>query len=246
MSEHASTPASMQAPNETSTNQPKSTSVMAILGLVFSFFLPLLGLIFSIIGMGQTKNNKQGGRGLAIAGLILSIVFMLISTLWIILIIIAAATSDTTSSDIDFGSSSSSSLFEEEKTETEKVKVNESAVADGVEMVVTSVDTNYQTTDQFAKPASGNKLLLVNVSTVNVGDDSQYVSEFDFKVRTSNGEEITSSYISGLENELTDSSLAPNGTKKGSIVFEVPASDNGLVLVFDPNTFSGNSVEVTL
>ena len=51
-------------------------SGMAIAGFVLSFlwFLSILGLIFSIIGMKQTKDNKKKGRGLAIAGLVISIV----------------------------------------------------------------------------------------------------------------------------------------------------------------------------
>jgi hypothetical protein len=58
---------------------PQRTNVMAILGLVFAFIFSPLGIIFSAIGLSQTKKRGEGGRGLAIAGLILSIVFLLIS-----------------------------------------------------------------------------------------------------------------------------------------------------------------------
>ncbi len=52
-----------------------SYSGMAIAGFVLSFFVPILGIIFSAVGMGQTKNAAMKGRGLAIAGLTISIVF---------------------------------------------------------------------------------------------------------------------------------------------------------------------------
>lgn len=55
------------------------TNGMAIAGFVLSFFCSLLGLIFSIIGLNQTKQRNQGGRGLAIAGIIISIVSILIA-----------------------------------------------------------------------------------------------------------------------------------------------------------------------
>ena len=52
------------------------TNGMAVAGFVCSLIVCWpLGLIFSIIGMNQTKADpSQGGRGLAIAGLVISIV----------------------------------------------------------------------------------------------------------------------------------------------------------------------------
>jgi len=59
---------------------PKKTNGMAITGFVTSFFCGVLGIVFSAIGLSQTgKNPNQGGRGLAIAGLIISIVSLVIS-----------------------------------------------------------------------------------------------------------------------------------------------------------------------
>jgi hypothetical protein len=61
------------------TGAPK-TNGMAITGFVCSLLCWPLGLIFSIIGMNQTgKDPSQGGRGLALAGLIISIVFAVIT-----------------------------------------------------------------------------------------------------------------------------------------------------------------------
>jgi hypothetical protein len=52
------------------------TSGMAIAGFVLSFFCGLLGLIFSLIGYNECKasNGTIGGEGLALAGIIISIV----------------------------------------------------------------------------------------------------------------------------------------------------------------------------
>lgn len=65
-------------------NAPQKTNGMAIAGFVCSFLCWPLGLIFSILGMSQTsKDPSQGGRGLAIAGLVLSIVSaVIIFVLW--------------------------------------------------------------------------------------------------------------------------------------------------------------------
>ena len=60
--------------------EKKGTNVFAILGFIFAFVLPPLGLVFSIIGLATS--GKYGGKlkGMAIAGLIISIVFI---ALWL-------------------------------------------------------------------------------------------------------------------------------------------------------------------
>ena len=49
------------------------TNTMAILGLVFAFVAWPLGIVFSALGLDQTRQRREGGRGLALAGLIVSI-----------------------------------------------------------------------------------------------------------------------------------------------------------------------------
>lgn len=63
----ASAPAPVQ-------EEKKGSNVFAILGFIFAFIISPLGLVFSIIGLAMS--GKFGGRqkGLAIAGLIISII----------------------------------------------------------------------------------------------------------------------------------------------------------------------------
>ena len=68
-------------PEETGSNG------MAIAGFVLSFFIPLLGLIFSIIGLNRANQRiDQSGRGLSIAGIILSSLFMLAALTRVVII----------------------------------------------------------------------------------------------------------------------------------------------------------------
>jgi hypothetical protein len=64
---------------------PTRTSGMAIAGFVLSFFCALLGLIFSCIGYSECKksNGTVTGEGLAIAGIIISILMFLINIVYI-------------------------------------------------------------------------------------------------------------------------------------------------------------------
>ena len=70
--------------------QPQGTNTLAILGFVFAFVLAPVGIVLSALGLKQTKQRNEGGRGLALAGLILSIVFTVIGLLAIVLIAVAA------------------------------------------------------------------------------------------------------------------------------------------------------------
>lgn len=49
-----------------------TTNIMAILSLIFSFIFFPLGLIFGIIALKQIKQNNESGKGIAIAGVIIS------------------------------------------------------------------------------------------------------------------------------------------------------------------------------
>src|SRR5207245_2874109 len=55
---------------------PGGTNTMAVLGLVFAFLLPVLGVVFSAVGLAQTRRRGQAGRGLAVAGLVVSLVLV--------------------------------------------------------------------------------------------------------------------------------------------------------------------------
>ncbi|GHU07105.1 hypothetical protein FACS189431_1140 [Alphaproteobacteria bacterium] len=69
----------------------QKTNTMAILGLVFAFLFPILGLIFSIVAKGQIKKTGEGGAGLATAGLIISIIIMVIGIIFAIISTVLAA-----------------------------------------------------------------------------------------------------------------------------------------------------------
>lgn len=89
---------------------PQKTNTMAILGLVFAFLFQPLGIIFSAIGLSQIKKTHEKGRGLALTGLILSIVFLLLGLVLFFFVFAAvqeaveqAAVGETQAADADPG-----------------------------------------------------------------------------------------------------------------------------------------------
>jgi Domain of unknown function (DUF4190) len=62
--------------------------VCSLVGVIPCFWgfqiLGLLGTIFGFVGLKQTKSGERGGRGLAIAGVVIGIILLLIcAAIWI-------------------------------------------------------------------------------------------------------------------------------------------------------------------
>ena len=62
-------------------------NIYALFGFVFAFFQPLIGIVFSIIGMCKSKDYGSG-KGIAIAGLISSIIILIIAAVSVYFIIL--------------------------------------------------------------------------------------------------------------------------------------------------------------
>jgi hypothetical protein len=83
---------------------------MAILALVFAFVFSPLGIVFGIIGLRQVRERREGGRGLAMAGLVLGVIFTLLSILALVALLVAAkSVSDSVESSVSRAPSASSS-----------------------------------------------------------------------------------------------------------------------------------------
>jgi hypothetical protein len=74
--------------------QPQGTSGLAIAGLIFAFVIAPIGFILSLIAVFKTGPGKAKGRGLAIAGLVLSSLFVIGGIVTVV--IVANAVSDST------------------------------------------------------------------------------------------------------------------------------------------------------
>ncbi len=62
----------------------KKYNTMSIVGFILSFFISIVGLILSIIGMRQCDERGEAGKGLAVAGVIISALGLLASVILII------------------------------------------------------------------------------------------------------------------------------------------------------------------
>jgi len=69
--------------------QQPPTNGMAIAGIILAFFVPILGLIFGIIGLNKsnTPEYRGEGKGLAIAAIVISAISLIISLICSVYII---------------------------------------------------------------------------------------------------------------------------------------------------------------
>jgi hypothetical protein len=94
---------------------------MAVAGFVLSFFVGVLGLIFSIIGLRHSSDPGRGGRGLAIAGIVISALNMAFWALVLLGLGARSTTPDgTAGSTLDAAGSSPTSAAPAPGSETVK------------------------------------------------------------------------------------------------------------------------------
>jgi predicted Zn finger-like uncharacterized protein/prepilin-type processing-associated H-X9-DG protein len=65
--------------------------IFGILGFCLPILGSLLGIIFGIVGISKTRDNRAGGRGIAVAGLVLGIVTLLAAPVWIAILLPAVS-----------------------------------------------------------------------------------------------------------------------------------------------------------
>ncbi len=128
---------------------PQKTNTMAILALVFAFIIPLVGFILALVAMSKIKKSNEGGKGLAIAGLIISIVLMITQIIAGILFTVGvinfgrsvdSATTTTTTTGTNNNSTSSSTT-----TNTSNYSADENKAITIVNSYLQAIKTeNYQ------------------------------------------------------------------------------------------------------
>lgn len=77
--------------NALSQSSENQTNVLAIVGFIFSFFIAIVGLVCSIIGYKKSAELNGNGRGLALAGIIISAIEIALFAVLIIILIAGIA-----------------------------------------------------------------------------------------------------------------------------------------------------------
>lgn len=134
-------------------------------------------------------------------------------------------------------SSSNNSSKSAQSNKSKTFKIGDVVALDGLNLSVTKVDKSNG--DDFEKPKSGNEFVIIHVKIANKGTEKIDYNPLYFKVQNSKGQ-ITDETFTTIDQDTTLNSgeLAPNGEVEGTIAFEEPQGDKGLVLQFQDDIFS--------
>jgi peptidyl-prolyl cis-trans isomerase B (cyclophilin B) len=67
------------------------TNTLAIIALVASFFISIVGIVLGHVALNQIKTTGEGGRGLAIAALVIGYLSVAVGVIVVFIVIGAAA-----------------------------------------------------------------------------------------------------------------------------------------------------------
>lgn len=81
------------APGQNPYSAPARTNTLALIAFVSSFFISLAGIICGHIAISQIRKTGEGGKGFAIAGLVIGYAALAISLLFFLLAITAVGVS---------------------------------------------------------------------------------------------------------------------------------------------------------
>lgn len=206
------------APQTTSTPteppRPARTSGLGIAGIVIgimailgswvpilnnvTFFVGLIGLVLSIVGVIKCMRGKSSGKGVSIAGIALNVIAMAL----------VLATQGLYGAAIDSVTDSGADAV------TYSQNGKSATTKDGLKITVNSVTPNVK--DDY----SSDKLTRVSVTYKNTGDEKASINPYDWKGVTKSGEEVDVTLFTSDKKALESKDLVKGGTTTGNIYFE--------------------------
>lgn len=145
------------------------------------------------------------------------------------------------------GEGGGSESTKDSPTEKNIFKVNDVIKLDGYEVVVSQVERDYQSSNQFIKPNDGNEFIRIHVEVKNNSSDKKSYNYTDWELEDANGA-LTSVDIAGYsadDSGLGYGDLTSGGKKTGTLVFQIPKGQTGLKLHYKP-TWSFNDKEAII
>jgi len=222
------------------------TETLAIIGLVGAFVFWPAGIIISPMALSKIKKNGKGGRGLALAGLIVSIVAAIISIISIVISIIsiiasAAAVNGLIESTENMGTTEASvAVGEIGQTES-----GSGYRVDAVECGIAAIGE----APSVAEPQG--EYCKVDVTFINNGTEPTYFSTSYASGFIGDAEYTTDStatlYADDSDGaELFGAEVNPGNEMAADLYFDIPAGETLERVVFTSLTFTDGDIEVVL
>lgn len=217
------------APQRSRSGMAIAALVLGIVALAMSwmpivnnlaFIVALVGLVLGIVGIVGCSRKGKAGRGLAIAGVVLSVVaaVVVLATQAAYTAAIDEALSGSSVEAVGGSSSAAASSAgaagSQPSSGSTDLAIGQSVtLSDGLAVSVDAVQAGLARYD--GSPATG-----ITVTYVNNGSKEATFNPYDWKGQDADGAQRTQTYLGNGSDELNSGSLAPGGTVTGNVYFD--------------------------
>jgi hypothetical protein len=159
---------------------------------------------------------------------------------WVIITILIIGIAVAGTSDENTITPATSSISEK----TEYNQGEEAMLGNGA-IIVTKVEKSQG--NQFDKPKSGKEFVIVYVTIENKGNSNLSYNPLYFKMQNSQGQQESMTFTTiDKDTALHSGELIPGGKVTGTVTFEQPKGDNGLLLIYSDNIWSSKELKIKL
>ena len=233
--------------------------VLGIISIIVGF-VPFCGIIALfpavlgfILGLVDTvlKSKRKEPRGISIAGLIVSIIAVIVILVYFFITSIGLVAYSDILNTATNSFSYYNDLVSSEETTVNSIyestdsslnytcHVGESATADNMKVTFTSIDKDFKDYSSYASVSDGYKVIKADFGFENVGTSSNYASSYDFDCYA---DDVVCSKFYYATNSSFSSSLESGKKANGSIYFEVPKDTKKIEIVYDGNTWKDGKI----
>lgn len=213
-----------------------ASMILGIIGLLTSCLG--VGIVFCIVGLVLAIIcivNKQVKHGMGIAGLVCSIVGIVV----FVFMLLIPPDDDSDKATSKKGSVAETQQEQESETDaksgSETFKVGDVVETEDLRITFLSADT-YK--DEYSTPKDGHKFMRMEFEFENISDSDQYVSSYDWDC-------YADSYSvdqTWMGDDDLDATLSPGKKVKGSVYFEIPKDSKDIELAYETNFWTEDKV----
>lgn len=233
--------------------------ILGIIGLLSSCFL--IGAIPAIISivLGVISIKKGQGKGMAIAGIVLSAISLVIILFMFAFAGMGAAISSTNTTESNISETTEAQTTEAETTiqevETEaeaesETETEEETSDNNIFYVGDILETKniklsylscgeYHDDNMFVEPGEGNKFVYFEFEFENIGNSDTSVGSLDFDCYA-DGYEAQSPLATADNVMASIASLSPGRKLGGIVVFEIPSTSETVEVEYETSFWTQN------
>ena len=162
---------------------------------------------------------------------------------WVIIVVVIIAIFGSQGGSTQQTSSTGSQTSKvEEKTEYNQ---GEEAILGKGAITVTSIEKSQGS--EYDKPATGKEFVIVHVKIENKGSENLSYNPYYFKMQNSQGQQESTTFTTiDQDTALNSGELIAGGKVEGTLTFEEPTGDTGLILIYNDSLWSPKELKIKL